>query len=242
MIRTIQLDIILMLFTVFLASACNSSLKVEKGVQSLQAEKIEKVITISPDFEVITSTSLEKPRHYKFYQTVEKNFIEAIKDNSERLDLEVEIINESKQLNVEGAFYHTLAPLKQEILHAAYMQEFEGGLKNTKVNGIYEYNRKPIISSAYSYLAKEYNTNYFAVQGINLHKKPRAGNYLLVLLFPPLGFYNLAHIETDLYYYNIVADVSKGEIVHKELRKIVQPINKSTMNAMIYDSYKIMTR
>lgn len=230
-----------MLVTLLLVSACNSSLKVEKGLPDQQSE-ISKVVIISPDFEVITSTALEKPRHYNFYQTVEENFLKAIKGNAEKLDLQIEIINESKQLNVASSFYHTLAPLKQEILNAAYMQEFEGGLKNTKVNGIYEFKRKPIISSSYSYLAKEYNTNYFAVQGINLHKKPRAGNYLLVLLFPPLGIYNLGHIETDLYYYNIVADVSKGEIVHKELRKVVQPINKSTMNSILYDSFKIMTR
>jgi len=219
--------------------SCNSSLKVEKGARSKGGQSVEKIISISPDFEVITSTALEKPRHFEFYKTVESNFLEAIKSNASRLGVNVEIINEQKELNVDSDFYQTLAPLKQEILHAAYMQEFEGGSKNTRLNGIYSFNKKPIISSAYSFLAEKHSTNYFAVQGINIHKKPRAGNFLLVILFPPLGLYNLAHIETDLYYYNIVADVSKGEIVYKELRKVSQSINKSTINSMMYDSYKL---
>ncbi len=242
MIQNISFEILVVtLSCTLLCSACGSSLKVEKGVAG-QLNGIEKIVSVSPDFEVVTSTSMEDPRDFKFYKTVEKNFIEAIKTNGERNGLEIEVINETKNLDITSDFYNKLAPLKQEILHAAFMQEFEGGSKNSKLNGIYKFNKKPIISSEYSHLSKEYSTNYFAIQGINIHKKPRAGNFLLVLLFPPLGLYNLAHIETDLYYYNIVADVSKGEIVHKELRKVTQSINKSTINAMLYDSYKLMIK
>lgn len=237
-----SVKIVVLAITAIIFSACGSSLKVEKEFNKGKNKEIDKIISISPEFEVITSTSLKNPRHFNFYKTLEKNFVDAIGNNAQRFDLKVEIINEAKQLDVNSDYYQSLAPLKQEILHAAYMQEFDGGNKNTKINGIYQCMKKPIISSAYSFLAGEYGTNYFAVQGINVHKKPRAGNYLLVILFPPLGIYNLAHIETDLYYYNIVADVSKGEIVHKELRKVVQPLNKSTLNAMIYDSYKILIK
>jgi len=234
--------VLMMVVVIFLLQGCRSSLKVEKGFNNLQGPKLTKVVSISPDFEVITSTARDNPRHFQFYKKAEEDFLAAIHENADRLSIEIEVINETKSLNVNSDFYNTLAPLKQEILNAAYMQEFQGGNKNSRLNGIYQFKKKPIISSAYSYLAKEYATNYFAVQGINIHKKPRTSNFLLVILFPPLGLYNLAHIETDLYYYNIVADVSKGEIVHKELRKVAQSINKSTINAMIYDSFKLMIK
>ncbi len=231
------------LFGLMLTGACSSTMQVEKTVTKKSEKPIISMVSLNPDFEIITSSANSTPREYKSINKQEIFFKDALLENATKNGLRLKILNANNFDNQDANYFKELAPLKREIMRASYLQDFitnDGEVTPKDKQGIGEFERGPIIASHYSYLAKKHETPYFAVQGLTSHKKPREEKYLLLFAFPPLGIASFFYPEVDTYFYNIVADVESSKIVYKEIRKVNQLANKSNMNAIIFDSFRIM--
>lgn len=205
---------------------------------------VEKIVCLDPDFELLTTTGKRKiERQHKRASAKEIQLNNILFRNAKKNDIALQIIDTERMQTDDDTYFHHLAPLKREILQASFLQKFTNKKGRTPVKQVFNiHENAPAIDSKYSYLAAQYDTPYFAVQGITMHRKPKNGKLMLLVTAPPLGIASFFSPEVDTYYYTIIADVVQAEIVYREVRKVDAPASDTNLNALIYDSFKIISK
>ncbi len=213
------------IFILSMLGACRGALHVDKtrGFKSKKTN-IGKIVCIDPDFELLTTTGKRKTkRQYKRASAKEIQLNNILVRNAQKNNLTLELVDTELLLPSDTEYFSQLAPLKHEILQVSFLQDFMTKKKRKNRQKVFNrYEKGPVIGSHFSYLADEYGTPYFAVQGITAHRKPSNG---------PLT-----------YYYTIIADVVRAEIVYREIRKIDAPASDINLNALVYDSFNIISK
>ncbi len=222
-IFSFSLTLIFSLILIF--SACRGALQVDR-VRDFKSRKtnIGKIVCIDPDFELLTTTGTRKTeREYKRASAKEIQLNNILVRNARKNNLTLELVDTERLLPSNMDYFSQLAPLKHEILQVSFLQDFLNRKKRKNRQKVFNrYENGPIIASHFSYLADEYGTPYFAVQGITTHRKPKNG---------PIT-----------YYYTIIADVVRAEIVYREIRKVDAPTSDTNLNALVYDSFNIISQ
>jgi len=226
-------------------SACRGALQVDR-VRDFKSRKtnIGKIVCIDPDFELLTTTGNRKTeRQYKRASAKEIQLNNILVRNARKNNLTLELVDTERLLPSNMDYFSQLAPLKHEILQVSFLQDFLNRKKRRNQQKVFNrYENGPIIASHFSYLADQYNTPYFAVQGITTHRKPNKGRLILLLTAPPFGIADFFSPEADTYYYTIIADVVRAEIVYREIRKVDAPASDTNLNALVYDSFNIISQ
>ncbi|MEM6805754.1 MAG: hypothetical protein AAF696_30425 [Bacteroidota bacterium] len=209
-------------------------------------QPIKKIVCIEPDFlsidqrkkvedVVLSSEDLEGSYQKYLVQTAKKNGIE----------LEILSPNTLKANQID--YFNTLLPLKQKILFANSTQDISiNSYKGRRVKyktkagrGIYDYGLEFDID--YASLAQKYGTPYFSINGLlNLKKRRKVGKWVWLFLFPPSGIHSFMRGNSETLYYHILVDVSRSEVVYREIRSFNDPLDKSNLKSMLYDSFNIL--
>jgi len=233
------------LFVLLSLGACRGALQVDR-VRDFKSKKtnIQKIVCIDPDFELLTTSGNRKTeRQYKRASAKEIQLNNILVRNARKNNLILELVDTERLLPSNMEYFSQLAPLKREVLQVSFLQDFVNRKKRRNQQKVFNrYEDGPTIGSHFSYLANEYGTRYFAVQGITTHRKPNSGRLVLILTAPPFGVAELFSPEVDTYYYTIIADVVRAEIVYREIRKVDAPASDTNLNALIYDSFNIISK
>ncbi len=236
---------IILLLTLFSLGACQGALQVDR-VRDFKSKKtnIQKIVCIDPDFELLTTTGNKKTeRRYRRASAKEIQLNNILVRNAQKNNLTLELVDTERLLPSNVEYFSQLAPLKREILQVSFLQDFVNRKKRKNQQKVFNrYEDGPAIGSHFSYLADEYGTRYFSVQGITTHRKPNNKQLVLLLTSPPFGVANLFSPEVDTYYYTIIADVVRAEIVYREIRRVDAPASDTNLNALVYDSFNIISQ
>lgn len=226
-------------------SACRGALQVDRtrGFKSKKTN-IEKIVCLDPDFELLTTTGTRKiKRQFKRESAKEIQLNNILVRNAKKNDLILEVIDTERLMPSDELYFSELAPLKREILQMSFLQDFLNKKKKKSRQKVFNrYQDGPIIGSHFSHLAAEYDTPFFAIQGITTHRKPNNRKLILLVTALPFGIANLFSPEVDTYYYTIIADVVRAEIVYREIRKVDASASDSNLNALVYDSFNIISK
>ncbi len=231
-------------FLVFLTS-CRGALRIDR-TRDFNAKKIriEKMVSLDPDFELlVTSGQRSTQRKYKRATAKEIQLNNTLYRNAQKNGIQVEMIDTKRLEPKDTPYFRDLAPLKREILQVSFLQDFIS--KKGRTFDKHTFNRHetgPVIASHFSHLAKQYDTPFFAIQGVTSHRKPVKGKLIWLITVPPLGVVSFFSPEVDTYYYTIIANVETAEIVYREIRRVDAPASDTNLNAVIYDSFKIISR
>ncbi len=211
-------------------SACRGALRIDRSRDfNAKQNELAKIICLDPDFELLTTTGKRKTKHHhKRITAKEIQLNNILFRNAKKNHITLQIIDTKRMTTNDDTYFHHLAPLKREILQTSFLQKFTNKKGRTPTKQVFNtHENAPAIDSKYSYLAAQYATPYFAVQGITIHRKPKNG------FFSP---------QVDTYYYTIIADVIQAEIVYREVRRVDAPVSDANLNALIYDSFKIISK
>ena len=237
-------NIYIIVVIVLMLSACHGALQVDK-IRQFKSKKtnIEKIVCIDPDFELLVTAGNHKTEaRYKRASAKEIELNNILVRNAEKNDLILELVDTERLLPNDMTYFSQLAPLKREILQVSFLQDFIRKKKRKNRQRVFSlYEEGPVIGSHFSYLAEEYGTPYFAVQGITTHRKPNKGRLILLLTAPPVGIIDAFSLEVETYYYTIIADVVRAEIVYREVRKVDAAASDTNLNALVYDSFNIIS-
>ncbi|MBL4654204.1 MAG: hypothetical protein JKY33_00090 [Bacteroidia bacterium] len=230
-----------------LLSGCYTFLHVD--VKQNTNNVVSKVIVIDPEFEKIESKS--SLRNLSIVDNDSQEFIESLKENAEKTKVEVDIIEHQNISNKNLNYFNVLLNLKRDIYNASRLQQppDKKFYRNISFNGSWTKpsNTKDIknpinIPSKYSYLAKKYQTPFFAIQGVLYVKKMNNVDLGQLMLVPPVGFASFFKPDHNTYYYYIIANVETGEIVYREYRTFYNKPTKANLDPIIYDSYRVLTK
>lgn len=217
--------IFIFIFILLMLSACRGALHVDR-TRDFKSKKtnIGKIVCIDPDFELLITTNKRKAeQQFKRASAKEIQLNNILVRNAQKNNLTLELVDTERLMPNDMEYFSQLAPLKHEILQVSFLQDFLDKKKRRNRQKVFNrYENGPVIGSHFSYLADEYGTPYFAVQGITTHRKPNNG---------PLT-----------YYYTIIADVVRAEIVYREIRKVDAPASDTNLNALVYDSFNIISQ
>jgi len=210
--------IVIFIFILSMLSACRGALQVDR-TRSFKSEKtnIGKIVCIDPDFELLITTSKRKAEHQFRRETAKEIQLNNILvRNAQKNNLTLELVDTERLLPGDMEYFSQLAPLKHEILQVSFLQDFLNKKKRRNRQKVFNrYENGPVIGSHFSYLADEYGTPYFAVQGITTHRKPNNG---------PLT-----------YYYTIIAEsyLSNGRRWTVDGRRTLWTMNYGLWTALL---------
>jgi len=240
-----NIHIVIVLFVLLTLNACRGALHVDRthGFKSKKTN-IEKIVCIDPDFELLTTTGKRKTeRQFKQASAKEIQLNNILVRNAKKNNLTLEVIDTERLMPNDEEYFSELAPLKREILQVSFLQDFLNKKKKKKRQKVFNrYQDGPVIGSHFSHLTTKYDTPFFAIQGITTHRKPNRGKLILLLTALPFGVANLFSPEVDTYYYTIIADVTRAEIVYREIRKVDAAASDTNLNALVYDSFNIISK
>ncbi len=243
--KTSQGFLLFVLLFLLLQTSCRGTLHIDRTKNfNSKTTDIEKLVCLDPDFELLmTSGKKRTQRKIKRASAKEIQLNNTLFRNAQKNGIAIEMID-TERLNISDTpYFRDLAPLKREILQASFLQDFIN--KKGKIPEKQIFNRHesgPVIGSQFSHLAQQYKTPYFSIHGVTSHRKPVRGKLILLVTAPPLGVASFFSPEVDTYYYTIIANVETAEIVYREIRRVDAPASDTNLNAVIYDSFKIIKK
>ena len=226
-------------------SSCSGSLHIEKSLTyQEEASEMQKIVTIEPNFENL-DTRQPKLKRLIEQKDYEKRFNQLLIANSEKNQIQLLLIDAQNLNPKDNNYFNHLLPLKQHILSTNFNQDV---LYKRKTNvSLFKpkshfFEETPQISSEYSWLANEYQTPYFAIHGLVSASKQPNTKWLWMLLFPPLAMNYFLSENTNIYYYMIVVNVKTSQIIYREVRHVQGSLSSENLNAMLYDSFKVLKK
>jgi len=238
------LYVLLLSIILLTLGGCRGALRIDRTRTFQEKKEIDKIVCLDPDFEVLTTTGKRgTKRRTKRASKKEIQLNNILVRNAQKNDITLQIIDSERLTTRDVDYFRDIAPLKREILQMSFLQNFIN--KRGKVSEKNVFNRHeggPVIGSHFSHLADLYDTPYFAIQGITMHRKPKKGKLMLLVTALPFGVASFFSPEVDTYYYTIIADVVRAEIVYREVRRIDAAASDTNLNALVYDSFKIISK
>ncbi|MEO0900047.1 MAG: hypothetical protein AAFY71_26770 [Bacteroidota bacterium] len=226
---------------------CNpGQLIVERSNSDTTPSKIDKVISINPEF---TSINLFRKNEERIMPDEGKRemFNQVLKKNAKESGIEL-VIYDSDHLKVTDTdYFNYLLPLRQQILRSNLSQNSAFDRKSKNLGGhsspqTWTFIENPIFDSDYSWLSDKYGTRYFALHGVISLAYKRRALLGMAIFFPPVGLYYLIRPQYRSIYYSFLVDVKKGEVVYRELREFGGEFSKNNLEAMVFDSFNILNQ
>lgn len=235
-----------LLFFGMFVSACGSQFYVDRQKDfSLKDERIKHIISINPTFDLPATLSSDKNRRKKDSKKDMDWLNEALVKNAAKNGIHLQVQAASQLDNYDAKYFNYLAPLRKEILQVLYLQDFSDVNNNNEASSsklIQKHENGLKISSHFSHLAEKYGTAYFALQGISYKQKTsnEQEKTTLAATVPTSGALQFMSTEAETVYYTVIADVASSEIVYREYRSVKMNASNSDINAIIFDSFKII--
>lgn len=226
---------------------CGGSVKVERdpSFSHNKKKKIDYIISIAPDFDFwsVSRSGVRK----SFTPFKQDKLKDALRINARKNKIKLELAGGGNLSSNDPNFFEELIPLKREILQVMYFNKYReiertNGKSNFSISFIKSSKDLPEFSPEYVSLAAKYGTPYFAVQNLSFKKKPKKTKWLMLATMPPLAIMDLFVPDVDLDYFVIIADVERSKIVYFERRTINSQASLSNINAVLYDSFRIIAR
>ena len=227
-----------------------SGLIVERSLVPPEQLEITKMVSIDPNFMVVDVRKSAESAYLRSDQ-FEDNLNVLLIKNADRFDIDMKLIDSDK-LGINNLnYFNDLMPLRQQVMHANFTQAVPYDEKASKGRGdgsafkvaINYFEQPPLISSSYSHLSEDFGTPFFAVHGVYSQIEAHGiRDYVLLFILPPLGIVELLRQSSTTYFYHIVVNVETGETIYREIREADSRAGKDNLDAMIYDSFKILTK
>lgn len=247
----------ILFFTILSVSFClqscvsrPSGLIVERSLDSPQQHNITKMVSIDPNFMVVDVRKTAESAYLRSDQ-FEDNLNELLIKNADRFNINMKLIDSDQLGSNSLHYFNDLMPLRQQVMHANFTQSipYDEKASGNRGNGnafkvdVNYFEQPPLISSAYSHLSEDFGTPFFAVHGVYSQIEAHSiRDYILLFVLPPLGVVELLRQSSTTYFYNIVVNVETGETIYREIREADSRAGKDNLDAMIYDSFKILTK
>jgi len=236
---------ILLILIFPMLNACSTFNKLfiekDKSFVNNKENSIKKIVAIMPTMYVIDPK--KKSSYKKLKKTINKldAFEASLKENAKLNKIELQIVSANNLNTNDVDFFNVLKPLRDQIILSNIYQNPELSSKGIKGNyfkaPMNYFNTLPRISPDYSKLVEKYKTKYFSVNGVfSLDGRFKASNFFSLLILPPYAF----KTNAETYYYTIVVDIEKSEIVYREIRGIDELVLKTNLDGILYDSYNII--
>ncbi len=246
-----RLLIAILLMSFFLVSCKAGYVSIEKDKDfALEKLRSNKIVTIDPQISAYQINFSQKVKRKEVSIGKKRRLHKSIKKTGSINGLEIEILSDLNLSPNDTDYFNETLRLKDAIVNAMVLQKAIGEDDEKKKNFFQKlfnkqniekirWEKSPIISSEFSYLAKKYNTPYFNIQGI-LHWRQPNFNFIS-WIFLPIGL--LSHIQNGdrSLIYNILVDVEKSEIVFREFRITERKARMGVISPMLYESYYFMT-
>ncbi len=232
-----------------LGQGCKSLLNIEKSqAHSAEARAITKVVSIDPDFVLVDARKGVDDFHLNSEEK-EAYFSKSLVTNAKRAGIELVTVNAEDLTATDLDYFNYLTPLKRQIWIANALQDVTVRRARYGSNGrgwVWPFSREfqevPVLGSEYSYLAEKYGTPYFAVHYMRSNVYKRLIPWGTLILVPPLGAGMVAKPNAHTGYVTIVVNVLTGEVVYREYRYINRAAMKDAVDAMVYDSFRILRK
>lgn len=236
---------VLLMFIIPLLNSCAtfSKLFIEKDPTFVVNEenKIQKIVSIMPSVYILD------PKQKKSFKELKKTinkldlFEASLKENAKRNKIELQIISSNNLKANDVDFFNDLRPLRDQIVLSNIYQNAELNIKGVKGNYFKAptqyFKTLPRISPDFNKLVEKYKTKYFSVNGIfSIDGRFKASNFFNLIFLPPNSF----NTNAETYYYTIIVDVEKSEIVYREIRGIDELVFKTNLDGILYDSFNII--
>jgi hypothetical protein len=227
-----------------------SGVIVERSLESPQQHVIKKMVSIDPNFMVVDVRKSAESAYLRSDQ-FEDNLNELLIKNAARFNIDMKLIDSDKLGSNSLHYFNDLMPLRQQVMHANFTQTipYDEKASQGKGNGnafkvdVNYFEQAPLINSAYSHLSATFGTPYFAVHGVYSQIEAHGiRDYVLLFVLPPLGIVELIRQSSTTYFYSIVINVETGETIYREIREADSRAGKDNLDAMIYDSFSILTK
>ncbi|MEL6670604.1 MAG: hypothetical protein AAFR61_00285 [Bacteroidota bacterium] len=188
---------------------------------------IKKVISIAPDFQFLDPRLSPSQAIEKQYQK-RQGYLELLASSAQEAGVELEIYDPALKNNADAAYFNELLPLREKVFQVNKLQPVPLSIHRNHRG----FNRfpltfgmeKPILmESDFSYLAEKYGTPYFAVQG-----------------FYNLRFNRLFIPVHQSMMYHVLIDVTRGEIIYREIRVMPNGFKPEIVRPIFFDSYAIL--
>lgn len=228
---------------VFMSCSTFNKLFIEKDPNLIAGKntKIQKIVSIMPSVYIIDPK--QKKSYKKLKKTINKldMFEASLKENAKKNKIELQVVSANSLNSNDVDFFNILKPLRDQIIYANIYQNAELSTKGIK--GSYFkaptsfFKTLPRISPDYNKLIDKYKTKYFSVNGIfSIDGRFKASNFFNLLFFPPYSF----NTNAETYYYTIIVDVEKSEVVYREIRGIDEMVFRANLDGILYDSFNII--
>lgn len=235
------------LYVLSLQSCASGGVLVQKP-ENTKAQPIlyEKVISIEPDIVII-----DQRKNVEDYvldtETQEELYQKYLVESAAKHNVKLEVYAPNTIKAEEVDYFNSLLPLKKHILFAMSQQEakveevdYNGNKYKLYAEHVWFQNHLEFDAS-YGHLAEKYGTPYFSLHGLISYKKRKIRKWIWLAIFPPIGINSFFRKTSETLYYHVVVDVVKGEIVHRELRSFRDQLSDNALQAILYDSYNILT-
>lgn len=206
--------------------ACSSGTVVVEKRRGFRINRSKPIVIIEPDF-------IEVKKRGKGYKQELKNeeqeldYVELINKSADKTKVKVTVVDAQGLKEDDTDYFNYMIPLKKAILHTNFTQEIATGdmaynAKSKLDKGVIQ--ETASIPAYFSALAKKYKTPYFALQGVFKIKKK--------------GLF----AGTELLFYHIIVDVTKGETMYRDLRTISGSTSSFDIEIILYDSFKVLRK
>lgn len=240
---------IFIFFVLFLLSSCSyNKMTIQKTDDFSKVENIDKLVIIDPFYFHADERKKSKKNLFKSYD-MEINFVDVITKSANQAKLPIEVVSGETLKATDVDYFNDIIPLKDDIFYAFanYEAQKSSNSKVKKGRNMYKpantfYKNELEVGSRYSHLKDKYGTPYFSVTGVINIKEKASVNIVTMIVAFPIEIINALTTNNSSLYYNFVVNVETGNLIYKEIREFDAPLTKENMSAVVFDSFKILTK
>jgi len=206
---------LLLLFTIFITTACNEFIVVQRSEDfATDTKEINKLICVAPKARILNE---EKGAVINLKKQARLTDIlsNQIEKSAKRTDINLEIAQLAKDKN-KVSFYNDLLKLKNEMLLANNLQATQFNFKskpnnNTIQEKVFFY--PPSIKHEFSQFSEKYETPYYS-------------------------FIGLFKQDSDFIFYHVMVNTNTAQTVFREISRVgSRHIRNTTIAQLVHDSF-----
>jgi hypothetical protein len=169
-------------------------------------------------------------------QKKETELYSTLESASKYSGFKAEFINKKEHV---ATYMNVLQRLEKDIYTSILVQDHP--LNKGRATGSSEVRQKvfvytPTISPEYSSLVNEFNTSFYGVIGIfSVDAKPSGKQ-----AYAFLRSHDNITSGRYYYFYNIIVDVNRAEVIYREIKKIDEPLKNASLRVALYDSFSML--
>ena len=234
-----KLHIFLLLGLVILQSCAEGFVLIEKS-ESFNNNKAKikgaKIVYLEPSVNAYRIRK-EAKQDYDLALKKEKDLLSFLPKAAHKKGFNAEFVDKSKHAEL---YINVLQQLEKDIYTSILVQDHP--LNRGRARDRSSELRKqvfvytPTISPEYSSLTNEFNTSLYGVSGVfSVDAKPKSRQ---------ANEFIRSHENIDIgryyYFYNVIVDVNRAEIIYREIKQINEPLKSAFLRVVLYDSFSML--